>query len=119
MEIVNYRRVSKIPFQLGTSRLFTEGVLDSAARNCWISTTTIQRLRAAGERVQVHRVPEGVLATSQPAPSGFVEVQARIWVTDDIWIEAGPVPFLIIEEATDFVLIAETTLEELERLPTP
>eukprot|EP00918_Siedleckia_nematoides_P027190 GHVU01058553.1.p5 GENE.GHVU01058553.1~~GHVU01058553.1.p5 ORF type:complete len:124 (+),score=9.88 GHVU01058553.1:1099-1470(+) len=119
MEIVAERRVSQISAQLGKARTPVVGVLDSGAANCWISSSALWRLRAVGERVSCIPLDEGEVAGLLPPPDGIVEISTRILVYDDVWIEAGPVPFLVVREKDDFVLIAESVLERLERLPNP
>eukprot|EP00918_Siedleckia_nematoides_P021145 GHVU01045390.1.p1 GENE.GHVU01045390.1~~GHVU01045390.1.p1 ORF type:complete len:123 (+),score=9.44 GHVU01045390.1:1194-1562(+) len=119
MESEIERRVSKVEVQLGSVRLPVVGVLDSGAVNCWISSSAVRKLREAGDRVVVRAIPEGFEADWSPTPEGISEVETRILVHDDIWIEGGPIPFVVVREDFDFVLISERVLEILERLPNP
>eukprot|EP00918_Siedleckia_nematoides_P048745 GHVU01106863.1.p1 GENE.GHVU01106863.1~~GHVU01106863.1.p1 ORF type:complete len:117 (+),score=12.56 GHVU01106863.1:371-721(+) len=116
MEIVAERRTSRIEVQLGSARTPIVGILDSEAADCWISSAVLGRLRRAGERVSCAPLHESEAAGRLPPPDGIVEISTRILVYNDIWIEAGPVPFLIVEEEDEFIVIAEAVLERLERL---
>eukprot|EP00918_Siedleckia_nematoides_P086256 GHVU01189843.1.p2 GENE.GHVU01189843.1~~GHVU01189843.1.p2 ORF type:complete len:147 (+),score=12.93 GHVU01189843.1:560-1000(+) len=110
------RRVSTIMFQLGVGRIPVEGVLDSGASHCIMSISMVNRLREAGENVPIRAIPASLRATVGNTVQGMVMVPVRIMVYGDIWIEAGPVPFLIAQQQSNLVLIGEAVLEELERL---
>eukprot|EP00918_Siedleckia_nematoides_P094785 GHVU01208088.1.p1 GENE.GHVU01208088.1~~GHVU01208088.1.p1 ORF type:complete len:123 (-),score=16.40 GHVU01208088.1:222-590(-) len=113
------RRVSTIRVRFGKARSPIEGVLDSGAVNCWISSSAVWKLREAGESLTICAIPEDFEVDWQPPPEGILEVDAWISVDNHTWIEGGSIPFLVVQENFDFVLISERVLEIVSRFSIP
>eukprot|EP00918_Siedleckia_nematoides_P021385 GHVU01045991.1.p2 GENE.GHVU01045991.1~~GHVU01045991.1.p2 ORF type:complete len:117 (+),score=2.81 GHVU01045991.1:882-1232(+) len=107
-------------FQLGSTRLPTEGFLDSGSSQCWMGVGVLEELQDAGERIFV-RALEAESPTARNCAGevtnirGIVDITVRVMSEGRTWLRVSNVPFFIVDEPFTLILLGQDVLHALGR----